>query len=110
MEKTFNSYKEISEKILEILNNNRLYDDSLDKCFDEREVLINNLIKSNNINDFRKLYKESLHNIDRQIQELLEIRVIETKKEIMEYRISQSANFNYVNINKLNLNIFSKKV
>jgi hypothetical protein len=110
MENIVDLYKEISAEILDILKNNELENDKLDNCFEKRQKLINKLENENKINEFRNVYKEKLYNIDIEIKELFQVKISDTKKEIIEYKKNQNVNFAYTNMNKLNLNIFSKKV
>ena len=60
--------------------------------------------------NLEKYIKKRLYNIDIEIKELFEVKILDTKREIIEYKKNQNVNFAYTNMNKLNLNIFSKKV
>lgn len=110
MESIVELYKKISLEILEILKNEEVDNYKLDIFFNKRQTLIENLDKEYKINDFRKIYRLTLHTIDEEIKNLLEVKISHTKKELIIYRKNQKVNFAYANINKSNLNIFSKKV
>ena len=110
MKKYINEYKQISNEILEILKYDKLENNVLENCFDKREQIIKELEENKKINEFRKIYKEKLYDIDNEIKILFEEKMLYVKKEIAEYKRSQKGNFTYTNMNKTNFNIFSKKV
>ncbi|MGY5266317.1 hypothetical protein [Paraclostridium bifermentans] len=108
MKNYINLYKQVSNEILEALKYDKL--ENLDEYFEKREIIIKELELNETINEFRKIYKEKLYNIDNEIKVLVEEKILDVKKEIAEYKRSQNGNFTYANMNKTNLNIFSKKV
>lgn len=108
MKNYINLYKQVSNEILDALKYDKL--ENLDEYFEKRESIINALESNEGINEFRKVYKEKLNYIDNEIKVLFEEKILDVKKEIAEYKKSQNGNFTYANMNKTNLNIFSKKV
>lgn len=110
MKNYINEYKQISNEILEILKYDKLENNALENCFEKREQIIKDLEENKKINEFRNIYKEKMYNIDNEIKELFEEKILNVKKEIAESKKSQNGNFTYVNMNKTNFNIFSKKV
>lgn len=108
MENYIDLYKQVSNEILEALKYDEL--ENLDEYFEKRESIINELGLNESINEFREIYKEKLYYIDNEIKVLVEEKILDVKKEIAEYKRSQNGNFTYVNMNKTNFNIFSKKV
>ena len=102
-------YKEISKKILEILKDTEIDNDKLDEYLYERKVLLEN-IGSKDKDDFIREYKIYLEEIDKQIGDLLQEKLIDSKRELVKYRQSLNGNKAYVYANKTSLNLFSKKI
>lgn len=109
MKNIINSYKDISEKMLKLLEVIEVDYDKLDKYLEERQVLLE-IINKENIDIFRKEYKANLSDIDIQIKELLQKKLDNSKRELAQYRKNQTGNIAYANMNKTKLNIFYKKV
>lgn len=101
-------YKHVSNEILEDLKCDKL--ENLDEYFEKRENIINDLEENESINEFKRIYKKNIYDIDNEIKVLLQEKILRVKKEIAEYKKSQNGNFTYTNMNKTNFNIFSKKV
>ncbi|GIM32905.1 flagellar protein FliT [Paraclostridium bifermentans] len=101
-------YKQVSNEILEALKYDKL--ENLDEYFEKRENIINDLEENESINEFKRIYKKNIYGIDNEIKVLLQEKILGVKKEIAEYKKSQNGNFTYTNMNKINFNIFSKKV
>lgn len=110
MESIVDKYKEISIDLLDILKMPTIDNDKIERYLEERQELIQNLEINDNLDEFRKLYKKFLYNIDQEIKDLMEVNIQKAKNEITDYKKQKKANFAYVNNNKINLNIFSKKV
>lgn len=109
MKNIINSYKDISEKILKLLEAVEIDNDKIDKYLEERQALLE-IINKENIDIFRKEYKANLSDIDIQIKELLQKKLDNSKRELAQYRKNQNGNIAYTNMNKTKLNIFYKKV
>lgn len=105
-----NLYKNISLNIIKILNEDDIDDDKLEYNIEKRQEVINSL-NDRELEDFKKHYKDSqLLQLDNKIKSLLEKKIIEVRKELNSYKTKRSINTIYVNMNKNNLNIFSRKV
>lgn len=105
-----NLYKNISLNIIKILNEDDIDDDKLEYNIEKRQEVINSL-KGQELEDFKNHYKNSeLMQLDNKIKILLEKKIIEFRKELNSYKTKRSINTIYVNMNKNNLNIFSRKV
>ncbi|GAA0071578.1 hypothetical protein UT300003_31030 [Clostridium sardiniense] len=105
-----NLYKNISLNIIKILNEDDIDDDKLEHNIEKRQEVINSL-DERELEDFKKHYKDSqLLQLDNKIKILLEKKIIEVRKELNSYKTKRSINTIYVNMNKNNLNIFSRKV
>lgn len=105
-----NLYKNISEEILKILQANDLDDVKLVSEFKKRQDLIDSL-NEKELEEFRKFYnEEGVCNIDKTIKGKLAKEIINTKKEINNFKVNRIGNSVYANMNKNNLNIFYKKV
>lgn len=105
-----NLYKNISLNIIKILNEDDIDDDKLEHNIEKRQEVINSL-DERELEGFRKHYKDSqLLQLDNKIKILLEKKIIEVRKELNSYKTKRSINTIYVNMNKNNLNIFSRKV
>lgn len=109
MKNIISSYKDLSEKILKLLESVEVDNDKLDKYLEKRQVLLE-MINKKNIDIFRKEYKANLSDIDIQIKELLQNKLDKSKRELAQYRKNQNGNIAYANMNKTKLNIFYKKV
>lgn len=70
MENYIDLYKQVSNEILEALKYDEL--ENLDEYFEKRESIINELELNESINEFRKIYKEKLYYIDKEIKVLVE--------------------------------------
>lgn len=93
------------------LNLENIDNDLLDNCFEKRQNLIDKIDDDKELNYFREFYKDKeIYKIDEEIKNLLKMQILDTKKEIAQYKKNQIGNFAYANTNKVNLNIFSKKV
>ncbi|MGG7096709.1 hypothetical protein [Clostridium sardiniense] len=105
-----NLYKNISLNIIKILNEDDIDDGKLEHNIEKRQEVINSL-DERELEDFKKHYKDSqLLQLDNKIKILLEKKIIEVRKELNSYKTKRSINTIYVNMNKNNLNIFSRKV
>ncbi|MBY0754669.1 hypothetical protein K5V21_04280 [Clostridium sardiniense] len=105
-----NLYKNISLNIIKILNEDDIDDGKLEHNIEKRQEVINSL-DERELEDFKKHYKDSqLIQLDNKIKILLEKKIIEVRKELNSYKTKRSINTIYVNMNKNNLNIFSRKV
>lgn len=104
------SYKKISEEILKILNFKDVNENELEVKLDERQELISSL-NENQLKYFKEAYHEkAIFKLDEEIKTKLSEKISTVKKELREYRDKKAVNFAYANMNKNNLNIFSKKV
>ncbi len=105
-----NLYKSISENILEIVNEKEFDEKQLSNELNKRQDLINSL-HGKELDEFRKSYKsQNLNLCDEKIKQKLKEHMIEVKKELNDYKLNKSVNTTYANMNKNNLNIFSRKV
>lgn len=105
-----NLYKNISLYIIDILNEDDIDNEKLEYNIEKRQKIIESL-NSNSLKYFKNHYKNSeIIELDNKIKSLLEEKIIEVRKELNLYRTKKSVNAVYVNMNKNNLNIFSKKV
>lgn len=105
-----NLYKNISLDIIDILNEDDIDNEKLEYNIEKRQKIIDSL-NSTSLKDFKNHYKNSeIIELDNKIKSLLEEKIIEVRKELNLYRTKKSVNAVYVNMNKNNLNIFSKKV
>lgn len=103
-------YKEISVNILSLLNEENINGVKIKENFDKRQNIIDSL-DENEAKNFGKLYKsEKIYKLDEEIKIKLENKMLELKKDINEYKKNKVVNSAYININKKNLNLFSKKV
>lgn len=103
-------YKRISNEILELLKANAVDEDELEVKLDQRQEIINKLSKEE-LQKFRATYKrEEVDKLDQEIKMKLQQKVFQVRKELIDYRAKKAVNIAYANINKTNLNIFSKKV
>ena len=103
-------YKEISVNILSLLNEENINGVRIKENFDKRQNIIDSL-DENEVKKFGKLYKsEKIYKLDEEIKIKLENKMLELKKDINEYKKNKVVNSAYININKKNLNLFSKKV
>lgn len=109
MKNIISSYKELSEKLLKILEAVEVDNDKLDTYLEERQDLLD-IINKENVDIFAKEYKANLSDIDIQIKELLQKKLDNSKRELAQYRKNQNGNMAYANMNKIKLNIFYKKV
>ncbi|WP_024615667.1 flagellar protein FliT [Clostridium sp. Ade.TY] len=105
-----NLYKNISLDIIDILNEDDIDNEKLEYNIEKRQKIIDSL-NSDSLKYFKNHYKNSeIIELDNKIKSLLEEKIIEVRKELNLYRVKKSVNAVYVNMNKNNLNIFSKKV
>lgn len=105
-----NLYKNISEKILEIVSSEEVDEKKLAIELNKRQELINNL-KNDELKIFKKAYKdEKIYEYDEKIKSKLKLYMISVRKQLSEYKLNKTVNAAYANMNKNNLNIFSKKV
>lgn len=103
-------YINISQKILLLLKEEDVNDIKIKDYFDERQEIINSL-NEEELKKFGSLYKnEKVYKLDEEIKRELGNKMLEVKKEIAEYKKTKIVNSAYININKKNLNLFSKKV
>lgn len=110
MKDIVNEYKNLSYKILDVFKNEDVSNYELDKYLSQRDILIKSISEEKKLDEFRNIYSKELYEIDKDIKKLLQDNINKVKEEIKEYKKSQNVNFAYANMNKLNLNIFSKKV
>lgn len=105
-----NLYKDITEKILEIVNDEELDDVQLALQLEKRQELISSL-KGQALDNFREDYKNNgFYDVDENIKVKLKEHMIAVRKELSEYKLNKTVNTAYANMNKNNLNIFSRKV
>lgn len=109
MDSIVNLYKEISNSLIDILKNDEVDNDKLDKYLDERQQLLVNIVEEDRDN-FIKQYKSNLENIDIEINILLQKHLDTSKRELVTFRKNQNGNITYANMNKTKLNIFYKKI
>lgn len=105
-----NLYKNISLEILKILNEDDIDNEKLEYNIEKRQEIIDSL-RNEDLESFKNHYKNSeIIKIDNEIKILLGKKIIEVRKELNSYKTKRSVNTAYVNMNKNNMNIFSKKV
>lgn len=103
-------YINISQNILSLIKEKDVNDIKIKDCFDKRQEIINSL-NEEELKKFGSLYKnEKVYNLDEEIKRELGNKMLEVRKEIAEYKKTKVVNSAYININKKNLNLFSKKV
>ena len=103
-----NLYKSISEKILEIVSAKEVDEKKLAIELNKRQELINNL-KDEELKSFKEAYNtEKIYEYDEKIK--LKSQMLSVRKELSEYKLNKTVNTAYANMNKNNLNIFSRKV
>lgn len=103
-------YRNITEKILEIVSDREINHIELEFNLQKRKALIESL-QGEELEDFRECYKnEGLYNIDEKIKVKLNEQILLVKREIGNFKLSEIGNIAYANMNKNNLNIFYKKV
>ncbi len=110
MKEIVENYIQISRKIINILNENEVDYDKLEKYLNQRDYVIKKINEKNKIKEFRKIYINDLHEVDIEIKELIKVNLSKAKSEIIEYRKRKTVNTVYTNMNKSNFNIFLKKV
>lgn len=105
-----NLYKSISEKILEIVSAKEVDEKKLAIELNKRQELINNL-KNEELKDFKEAYNtEKIYEYDEKIKIKLKAHMLSVRQELSEYKLNKTVNTAYANMNKNNLNIFSRKV
>ena len=105
-----NLYKSISEKILEIVSSEEVDEKKLAIELNKRQELINNL-QNEELKDFKEAYNtEKIYEYDEKIKIKLKSHMLSVRKELSEYKLNKTVNNAYANMNKNNLNIFSRKV
>ncbi|MBQ8997501.1 MAG: hypothetical protein IJ086_02265 [Clostridium sp.] len=110
MKELINLYKNISLEILELFNKEDIDNNKLDKLLDNRENILENL-DDDKLKIFAEHYvSNNLNEIDKRIKFKFTKKMIETQLEINNYKKNKQMNTAYININKKNLNLFSKKV
>ena len=103
-------YKKVSEEILLILDSNDIDGIKLVEKFKERQELLDSL-RDKELDKFRVSYHEDeIYQIDNDIKLKLRKQMILVKQEISEFKVNKTANSDYANMSKDNLNIFYKKV
>lgn len=103
-------YIDISENILSLLREDDVDDIQIKNSFDKRQEIINSL-NEEELKKFGNLYKnEKVYKLEEEIKIELGNKMLEVRKEIAEYKKTKIVNSAYININKKNLNLFSKKV
>lgn len=103
-------YRSITEKILAIVDSEEVDDVQLKICLTKRQELIASL-KGQELEKIRDMYKEDgLYELDEEIKEKLKEKILDLRKQLNEYKINKNVNIVYANMNKNNLNIFSRKV
>ena len=71
---------------------------------------INNL-KDEELKSFKEAYNtEKIYEYDEKIKIKLKSQMLSVRKELSEYKLNKTVNTAYANMNKNNLNIFSRKV
>ena len=105
-----NLYKSISEKILEIVSAKEVDEKKLAIELNKRQELINNL-KDEELKSFKEAYNtEKIYEYDEKIKIKIKSQMLSVRKELREYKLNKTVNTAYANMNKNNLNIFSRKV
>lgn len=103
-------YKNISIEIIDILKSENINEYELEAKFIKRQELLEE-VTDEGIEEFRKNYKSfGIDKIDEEIKGKLQKVIGDVKKELSDYREKKVVNVAYANINKTNLNIFSKRV
>lgn len=95
MENYILQYKNLSIKILELLNSDKIEDAS--KLLNDRNNIlkkINDLYKENNSNISIK-DKEEIQNMDNKISYSIEVKKRDIKEEMIKLKKEKSANFTY---------------
>lgn len=95
MENYILQYKNLSIKILELLNSEKIEDAS--KLLNDRNNIlkkINDLYKENNSNISIK-DKEEIQNMDNKISYSIEVKKRDIKEEMIKLKKEKSANFTY---------------
>lgn len=103
-------YINISQNILSLLKEEDVNDIQIKNSFDKRQEIINSL-NEEKLKKFVSLYKnEEVYKLEEEIKIELGNKMLEVRKEIAEYKKTKIVNSAYINVNKKNLNLFSKKV
>lgn len=95
MENYILQYKNLSIKILELLNSDKI-EDASNLLNDRNNILkkINDLYKENNSNISIK-DKEEIQNMDNKISYSIEVKKRDIKEEMIKLKKEKSANFTY---------------
>lgn len=95
MENYILQYKNLSIKILELLNSNKI-EDASNLLNDRKNILekINELYKENNSNISIK-DKEEIQNMDNKISYSIEVKKRDIKEEMIKLKKEKSASFTY---------------
>ena len=95
MENYILQYKNLSIKILELLNSDKI-EDASNLLNDRKNILekINELYKENNSNISIK-DKEEIQNMDNKISYSIEVKKRDIKEEMIKLKKEKSANFTY---------------
>lgn len=95
MENYILQYKNLSIKILELLNSNKI-EDASNLLNDRKNILekINELYKENNSNISIK-DKEEIQHMDNKISYSIEVKKRDIKEEMIKLKKEKSANFTY---------------
>lgn len=105
-----NEYKEISERIFKIVSKDNVDENKLAVELENRKQLIE-FLNEYDLQVFREKYKsEEIYKLDEVIKVKLKEQILAVRKELSEFKLNKTVNTAYVNMNKNNLNIFSKKV
>lgn len=95
MENYILQYKNLSIKILELLNSNKI-EDASNLLNDRKNILekINELYKENK-NNISIKDKEEIQNMDNKISYSIEVKKRDIKEEMIKLKKEKSANFTY---------------
>lgn len=104
-------YKEITEEMILFLRTVPDSQDEIARLLDKRQDILNSLESTDELIQFRDMYREhKISELDDILKELLTRELNKTKIDILEQKKQRIANSAYTKVNREGLNLFSTQV
>ena len=104
-------YKKITEDMILILRSTSDSEEEIAKLLDERQEVLNSLKTTDELIEFREIYRQlKISELDDILKELLTRELNKTKRDILEQKRQRMASSAYRKVNKEGLNLFSTQV
>lgn len=111
MYKKIEKYKELTLKMINSIGTEDDFQDKIAVMLDDRQTILDTLLSSEELIEFRVLYKEyDIVSLDNKLRDLLSQELNQAKTDVLNQKKKKAANFAYSKVNREGFNLFSTQI